>query len=154
MGKIVEVVLHRIQRDDFNGDDEAVMVVGGLWGFTSHTADSPPVDRRDIFNFPQGPVSFEPGKTVDVNMDARFSVGTPIQDPTEGIPPWLRFGGELFVKLPAVPGGQYSLGQEFTKALHTNDLINEQPFKRRVRFRMGDSVEFRCDFTYRYVHYF
>lgn len=154
MGKIVEVVLHRIQRDDFNGDPSPVKVLGTLWGFTSHAADSAPVDRRDIYTFPSSAVSFGPGDALDVNLDARFPVGTPVQDPTEGIPPWLHFGGELFVKRSPAPGDKYSLGKHFSRALHTTDLINEQPFKHRVRFGMGDSVEFRCDFTYRYVHYF
>ncbi|MFG2865456.1 hypothetical protein [Streptomyces sioyaensis] len=140
MGKVVEVVLTGIRREDFGGDGP-LKVSGGLWGVT-YDVESVPVNRVDIFTFPDGPVRFTPNKAVQIGTDARFEMTT--GEAGENYPQFIKFGGELQIE------GLFP--QQRFEVLPSIHVINENPRKHRVRFGSSDT-EFRCDFTVRFVHF-
>lgn len=144
MGKMIEVALVRIRREDFNGDDEAYEVSGGLWGVT-YDVESAPLTRKDLFTFPDGPIRFAPNQAVEIGTDARFAMSTNEPEDTPGLlGHFIKFGGELRVE------GFLPFGEIF-QHLHTSDLVSGTPHKYRVRFG-GHNTEWRCDFTAVYVH--
>ncbi|WP_234350030.1 hypothetical protein, partial [Streptomyces sp. WM4235] len=141
MGKVVEVVLTGIRREDFNGDDGPLKVSGGLWGVT-YDVESAPVNRVEIFTFPDGPVRFAHNEVVQIGTDARFEMTT--GEAHEHYPQFIKFGGELRI--------EGSFPQQQFEILPSIYVSNENPRKYRVRFGSSDT-EFRCDFTVRFVHF-
>lgn len=152
MGNMVEIRLVRIHRDDFSEDDETVTgIFGDLYGCSSVEAASPCVKNEKLFTFPNGPVAFAPGKTLDINAEARFFLAAPSLDPAEaGFPTWLRVGGEMFQKYPNNP--KWPLGPPQFRTFRTRDIINPVPLQFRLRFLPAHNIELRCDFTFQWLH--
>jgi hypothetical protein len=97
MPKLIDVTLQQIACTA-NGFGGAVQLNGDLFGITfNNELDNPGDvdDRRDIFPFPNGPISISQGQVVPVTMGAvTFSMAAPSAGPSI-TPKFLKIGGEL-----------------------------------------------------------
>jgi len=142
MPKMVDVRLDRISADFFPPDtDRRVEIQGRVFGTTFNKDPFEEKSRKDIYTFPDGPITIAHGQTVEIPLsnlvggeDVRFLMKA---FGLEGRiqPEFLNFGGEL---------DNFADG---FKELHTNFLVaQDEPIPHRVEIKSGDQ-EIRLDFT-------
>ncbi len=97
MPKLIDVTLQQISCTT-NGFGGAVQLTGDLFGATFNNDPNNPGDlndKRDIFPFPNGPISISKGQVVPITMDAvTFTLAAPDVGPGD-TPKFLKVGGEL-----------------------------------------------------------
>ena len=98
MPKYVDVTLQQIACIA-NGFGGAVQISGDLFGETFWNDPNNPNDRKDykdIFPFPNGPISISQGQAVPITMTSvRFILSLPGHEPSTLAPKFLKFGGSL-----------------------------------------------------------
>ena len=143
MAKMIEVRLHGLTCE-FAGDDGEELEVTGT--FTALTFDDPSViiTRNVIFEFPGGPLRMRKGESVAIDRDVRVTIATPSVDPPGFGELFMKFGGDLEF------GGEIILWSQW-ETLHTNDMINPEPFVWRFYFGKHERIV-RADFSVVFVH--
>ncbi len=144
MPKDVDVTLDRISADFFPPDPgRRLEIRGRIFGITFNENPHEEKSRKDIFAFPDGPITIAHGETVTIGGEAvRFIVSTPTTEPPRLNGQFLQFGGELD-----------DFGRSF-QTLHTNHIHTpEQGLPQRVRILSGDQ-EIRLDFTLKVTNFF
>jgi hypothetical protein len=139
MPKVVDVKIVGLS-GDLTGSlaGTGLAITGSIFGVTFEGA---PEDRRDIFSFPDGPLTIRNGETAKLNALVGFTLRNPTFDPPGLSGLSLRFGGRLInAATGELFGESFKTINTFT---HTQIGMEHQHV---VRFISGNDA-LRADFV-------
>jgi hypothetical protein len=131
MPKVIDVKLVGISVDGIDGQD--VDITGNIFGVTFNEDPHEEEEPRDIFSFPDGPITITDGQTTPMNATTSF-VLTAGTEPPRLDAFFLKFGGDL------------NFGSAFKTVTTEDFLVVGQEQKHRVRI-VSDNLEIRLDFV-------
>jgi hypothetical protein len=131
MGKVVDVKLVGISADGTNGKD--VEIAGRIFGITFNEDPHEEDENRDIFTFPDGPITVVKGQTSPFTATRSFVLSTFPFEPLRLHGKFLKFGAEL------------NFGSEFATVASEDLALLDQEVPHRVRIVSGNA-EVRLDF--------
>jgi hypothetical protein len=135
MPKIIDATLVAISFDSGTGGAADLEISGRIFGTTFNENPHEEKSQRDIFTFPDGPITVAQGTPTAINSTATFVLSTPSTEPERLNGKFLQFGGSL---------DNFGSG---SKTITTFDIIQvNQPQSHSVRIVSGNA-EIRLDFT-------